>query len=91
MPNRIGSLKGKNIQICLPHCSIVSSYLFFFFSLRNNIPLENGDKYNFNEDGSEMTIQDVTKLDEGDYTCIALNKAGKSEQELSLKVFGKNP
>jgi len=59
--------------------------------LRNNIPLESGDKYNFNEDGSEMTIQDVTKLDEGDYTCIASNKAGKSEQELSLKVFGKNP
>ncbi|XDV32498.1 hypothetical protein PO909_003293, partial [Leuciscus waleckii] len=54
---------------------------------RNNIALESGDKYNFNEDGSEMTIQDVTKLDEGDYTCIALNKAGKSEQELSLKVF----
>lgn len=55
--------------------------------MRNNIPLKSGDKYNFNEDGSEMTIQDVTKLDEGDYTCIALNKAGKSEQELSLKVF----
>ncbi|XP_039526694.1 neural cell adhesion molecule 1b isoform X5 [Pimephales promelas] len=55
--------------------------------VRNNIPLESGDKYNFNEDGSEMTIQDVTKLDEGDYTCIASNKAGKSEQELSLKVF----
>ncbi|XP_077064800.1 neural cell adhesion molecule 1b isoform X2 [Siphateles boraxobius] len=55
--------------------------------VRNNIPLESGDKYNFNEDGSEMTIQDVTKLDEGDYSCIALNKAGKSEQELSLKVF----
>ncbi|XP_059389254.1 neural cell adhesion molecule 1-like isoform X6 [Carassius carassius] len=56
---------------------------------RNNIPLESGKKYNFNEDGSEMTIQDVTKLDEGDYTCIAKNKAGESEQELSLKVFVK--
>ncbi|KAL1260645.1 hypothetical protein QQF64_008472, partial [Cirrhinus molitorella] len=54
---------------------------------RNNVPLESGDKYNFNEDGSEMTILDVTKLDEGDYTCIAKNKAGESEQELSLKVF----
>uniref|UniRef100_A0A8C1YKB8 Neural cell adhesion molecule 1b n=1 Tax=Cyprinus carpio TaxID=7962 RepID=A0A8C1YKB8_CYPCA len=48
-----------------------------------------GEKYNFNEDGSEMTILDVTKLDEGDYTCIAKNKAGESEQELSLKVFVK--
>uniref|UniRef100_A0A8C2HY55 Neural cell adhesion molecule 1b n=1 Tax=Cyprinus carpio TaxID=7962 RepID=A0A8C2HY55_CYPCA len=54
---------------------------------RNNVPLESGDKYSFNEDGSEMTILDVTKLDEGDYTCIAKNKAGESEQELSLKVF----
>ncbi|XP_059370589.1 neural cell adhesion molecule 1b isoform X15 [Carassius carassius] len=54
---------------------------------RNNVPLESGDKYSFNEDGSEMTILDVTKLDEGDYTCIAKNKAGQSEQELSLKVF----
>ncbi|XP_051535433.1 neural cell adhesion molecule 1b isoform X3 [Myxocyprinus asiaticus] len=54
---------------------------------RNNVQLESGDKYNFNEDGSEMTILDVTKLDEGDYTCIAKNKAGESEQELSLKVF----
>lgn len=36
-----------------------------------------------------MTILEVTKLDEGDYTCIAKNKAGESDQELSLKVFGK--
>ncbi|XP_052431984.1 neural cell adhesion molecule 1b isoform X15 [Carassius gibelio] len=54
---------------------------------RNNVPLESGDKYSFNEDGSEMTILDVKKLDEGDYTCVAKNKAGESEQELSLKVF----
>ncbi|KAK5617433.1 hypothetical protein CRENBAI_006103 [Crenichthys baileyi] len=32
---------------------------------------------------------DVTKLDEGEYTCIAKNKAGESEKELSLKVFVK--
>uniref|UniRef100_A0A672RA15 Neural cell adhesion molecule 1b n=1 Tax=Sinocyclocheilus grahami TaxID=75366 RepID=A0A672RA15_SINGR len=56
---------------------------------RNNVPLESGEKYNFNEDGSEMTILEVTKLDDGDYTCIAKNKAGESEQELSLKVFVK--
>lgn len=52
--------------------------------------LEAGEKYSFNEDGSEMTIMDVTKLDEGEYTCIAKNKAGESDQELSLRVFGKN-
>lgn len=51
--------------------------------------LEAGEKYSFNDDGSEMTLMDVTKLDEGDYTCIAKNKAGESEQELSLRVFGK--
>ncbi|XP_030633946.1 neural cell adhesion molecule 1b [Chanos chanos] len=54
---------------------------------RNNVPLKKGDKYSFNEDGSEMTIMDVKKLDEGDYTCIAENKAGQREEELSLKVF----
>ncbi|KAI3354173.1 hypothetical protein L3Q82_018709 [Scortum barcoo] len=56
---------------------------------RNEAVLEAGEKYSFNEDGSEMTIMDVTKLDEGDYTCIAKNKAGESEQELSLRVFVK--
>ncbi|XP_022615393.1 neural cell adhesion molecule 1 isoform X13 [Seriola dumerili] len=56
---------------------------------RNEVVLEAGEKYSFNEDGSEMTIMDVTKLDEGEYTCIAKNKAGESEQELSLRVFVK--
>lgn len=56
---------------------------------RNEVNLEAGEKYSFNEDGSEMTIMDVTKLDEGEYTCIAKNKAGETEKELSLKVFGK--
>ncbi|XP_056140078.1 neural cell adhesion molecule 1b [Lampris incognitus] len=54
---------------------------------RNGVVLEAEEKYSFNEDGSEMTIMDVTKLDEGEYTCIAKNKAGESEQELSLRVF----
>ncbi|XP_067364888.1 neural cell adhesion molecule 1b isoform X5 [Channa argus] len=56
---------------------------------RNEVLLEAGKKYSFNEDGSEMTIMDVTKLDEGEYTCTAKNKAGESEQELSLRVFVK--
>ncbi|XP_034557586.1 neural cell adhesion molecule 1b isoform X3 [Notolabrus celidotus] len=56
---------------------------------RNEAVLETGEKYSFNEDGSEMTIMDVAKLDEGEYTCIAKNKAGESEQELSLRVFVK--
>ncbi|XP_034025027.1 neural cell adhesion molecule 1b [Thalassophryne amazonica] len=56
---------------------------------RNEVVLEVGDKYSFNEDGSEMSVMDVDKLDEGEYTCIAKNKAGKAEQELSLRVFVK--
>ncbi|KAJ4936094.1 hypothetical protein JOQ06_017618 [Pogonophryne albipinna] len=56
---------------------------------RNNVVLEAREKYSFNEDGSEMTLMEVTKLDEGEYTCIAKNKAGESDQELSLRVFVK--
>ncbi|XP_061575562.1 neural cell adhesion molecule 1b isoform X13 [Cololabis saira] len=56
---------------------------------RNGVNLDAGDKYGFNEDGSEMTIMDITKLDEGEYTCIAKNKAGEADQELSLRVFVK--
>ncbi|XP_019729887.1 neural cell adhesion molecule 1b isoform X4 [Hippocampus comes] len=56
---------------------------------RNQITLEAAEKYSFNEDGSEMSIMDVSKLDEGEYTCIAKNKAGETEQELSLRVFVK--
>uniref|UniRef100_A0A4W5LJM9 Neural cell adhesion molecule 1b n=1 Tax=Hucho hucho TaxID=62062 RepID=A0A4W5LJM9_9TELE len=56
---------------------------------RAGVLLESGEKYSFNEDGSEMTIMEVAKLDEGEYSCIAKNKAGESEQELSLRVFVK--
>nr|XP_015193242.1 PREDICTED: neural cell adhesion molecule 1 isoform X11 [Lepisosteus oculatus] len=56
---------------------------------RDNIILEAGSKYSFNEDGSEMTIKDVKKVDQGDYKCIARNKAGEKEQEISLNVFVK--
>lgn len=55
----------------------------------NNIVLEAGDKYSLNEDGSELIIKDVKKVDEGDYTCIARNKAGDKAEEVSLNVFGK--
>lgn len=51
--------------------------------------LESGDKYSLNEDGSELMIKDVKKVDEGDYTCIAKNKAGEKSDEVSLNVFGR--
>lgn len=54
----------------------------------NNIVLESGDKYGLNEDGSELVIKDVRKVDEGDYTCTAKNKAGEKAEEVSLNVFG---
>ncbi|XP_069001931.1 neural cell adhesion molecule 1a isoform X7 [Embiotoca jacksoni] len=53
----------------------------------NNAVLETGDKYSLNEDGSELVIKDVKKVDEGDYTCIASNKAGEKSEEVSLNVF----
>lgn len=65
---------------------------FSFFSplcYSNDIVLETGDKYSLNEDGSELVIKDVKKVDEGDYTCIAKNKAGEKAEEVSLNVFGK--
>uniref|UniRef100_A0A8C1D9A6 Neural cell adhesion molecule 1a n=1 Tax=Cyprinus carpio carpio TaxID=630221 RepID=A0A8C1D9A6_CYPCA len=43
--------------------------------------------YSLNEDGSELTIKGITKLDEGDYQCIARNKAGERSEEVSLNVF----
>lgn len=51
--------------------------------------LEPGEKYGLNEDGSELLIKDVRKVDEGEYTCIAKNKAGEKAEEVSLNVFGK--
>ncbi|XP_061103763.1 neural cell adhesion molecule 1a isoform X2 [Conger conger] len=56
---------------------------------RNNVVLETDDKYSLNEDGSELIIKDVKKVDEGDYTCIAKNKAGETDKEISLNVFVK--
>ncbi|XP_014328334.1 neural cell adhesion molecule 1-like isoform X9 [Xiphophorus maculatus] len=53
----------------------------------NNIVLETGDKYSLNEDGSELVIKEVKKVDEGDYTCIAKNKAGEKTEEVGLNVF----
>lgn len=51
--------------------------------------LESNGKYSLNEDGSELTIKNVNKLDEGDYQCIARNKAGENRKEVTLSVFGK--
>ncbi|NP_571277.2 neural cell adhesion molecule 1a precursor [Danio rerio] len=54
---------------------------------RGNTELESDEKYSLNEDGSELTIKDVNKLDEGDYKCIARNKAGERSEEVTLNVF----
>ncbi|XP_051732798.1 neural cell adhesion molecule 1a isoform X7 [Ctenopharyngodon idella] len=54
---------------------------------RTNIVLESNGKYSLNEDGSELTIKNVNKLDEGDYQCIARNKAGENRKEVALSVF----
>lgn len=71
---------------------LVTSPFFYFLILclphSNNVVLESGDKYSLNEDGSELLIKDVKKVDEGDYTCMAKNKAGEKSEEVSLNVFG---
>lgn len=66
-----------------------SLFLSFSPCYSNGVVLEGGDKYSLNEDGSELVIKHVTKVDEGDYTCIAKNKAGEKTEEVSLSVFGK--
>ncbi|KAM6911196.1 neural cell adhesion molecule 1a isoform 2-T2 [Lycodopsis pacificus] len=55
----------------------------------NNVVLETGNKYSLSDDGSELLIKSVKKVDEGDYTCIARNKAGEKAEEVSLNVFVK--
>ncbi|XP_063291806.1 neural cell adhesion molecule 1 isoform X3 [Pelobates fuscus] len=50
---------------------------------------DEGDKYSFNEDSSEMTIYRIDKDDEAEYGCIAENKAGEDDATIALKVFAK--
>ena len=80
----------NNVWNSVKHIGSTGLTFHTSFSHRGDVVLDAGEKYSFNEDGSEITILDVTKLDEGDYTCLAKNKAGESEQELSLRVFGKD-
>ncbi|KAM9113880.1 neural cell adhesion molecule 1 isoform 2-T2 [Pangshura tecta] len=47
------------------------------------------EKYDFNYDGSELTIKKVEKSDEAEYTCTAENKAGEEDAIIHLKVFAK--
>ncbi|XP_051955290.1 neural cell adhesion molecule 1-like isoform X1 [Xyrauchen texanus] len=54
---------------------------------RGKVLLESGEKYSLNEDGSELTIKDIKKVDEGEYKCSARNKAGERSEEVSLNVF----
>ncbi|XP_033095825.1 neuronal cell adhesion molecule-like [Anneissia japonica] len=45
--------------------------------------ISNNDKYTVNADGS-LTIKNVAKTDEGDYTCKVVNKGGESEATGSI-------
>ncbi|XP_061659315.1 neural cell adhesion molecule 1a isoform X1 [Syngnathoides biaculeatus] len=81
--NATADMGGSTLLACdadgFPEPSVTWTY--------NNVILESGDKYSLNEDGSELVIKDVVKVDEGDYTCTARNKAGEMSQEVSLNVF----
>ncbi|XP_072342734.1 neural cell adhesion molecule 1-like isoform X12 [Scyliorhinus torazame] len=57
---------------------------------RDDVAIEaDGAKYTMNADGSELTISKIGKRDDGDYVCIAQNKAGDAELEITLKVYVK--
>ncbi|XP_070292803.1 neural cell adhesion molecule 1 [Salvelinus sp. IW2-2015] len=88
-PTIIWKHKGAKIQMEKDEIPFEGIRIPCFVENLASVLLESGDKYSFNEDGSEMTIMEVAKLDEGEYTCIAKNKAGESEQEVSLRVFVK--
>lgn len=51
-------------------------------------PGDDDEKYDFNYDGSWLTIRKVEKSDEAEYICIAENKAGEQDATIHLKVFG---
>lgn len=61
-----------------------------FCRFKNNIRLEEGDKYQFiyDEDTNtfELQINDVTKSDDGSYRCKIDNGFGSSSQECELCV-----
>ncbi|KAG7255228.1 hypothetical protein CRUP_010494 [Coryphaenoides rupestris] len=52
----------------------------------NNVVLKRTRRYSLNEDGSELTIKNITKVDEGDYACIARNKAGDKDEETASEL-----
>uniref|UniRef100_A0A7M4EFW5 Neural cell adhesion molecule 1 n=1 Tax=Crocodylus porosus TaxID=8502 RepID=A0A7M4EFW5_CROPO len=52
-------------------------------------PGDDDEKYDFNYDGSRLTIRKVEKSDEAEYICIAENKAGEQDATIHLKVFAK--
>ncbi|XP_078283084.1 neural cell adhesion molecule 1a isoform X3 [Rhinoraja longicauda] len=57
---------------------------------REDIIIEaDADKYTLTEDGSELIIKKVGKQDDGEYICMAQNKAGVYELEITLRVFVK--
>uniref|UniRef100_A0AAY4AIQ1 Neural cell adhesion molecule 1a n=1 Tax=Denticeps clupeoides TaxID=299321 RepID=A0AAY4AIQ1_9TELE len=87
----IVNVTRKNFEMMLNETGFLVLFVTFPNTtvplLRNNVIIESDEKYSLNEDGSELTIRDVTKVDEGDYRCIARNKAGEKEEEVSLNVF----
>lgn len=41
------------------------------------------------EDGTVLIIAFVTPYDNGEYVCVAVNEAGRTERKYNLKVHGK--
>ncbi|KAJ8246652.1 hypothetical protein GJAV_G00253920 [Gymnothorax javanicus] len=49
--------------------------------------IEVSERYALKNRGTSLTVKHITQDDEGPYICHAHNKAGATQQELSLKVF----
>ncbi|XP_043935394.1 neural cell adhesion molecule 1 [Protopterus annectens] len=47
------------------------------------------NKYSFNSEKNEMTVHNIGKEDDGEYSCFAENKAGDAEAKITVKVFVK--
>lgn len=52
--------------------------------------IEENEKYLLRDDNTELTIKNIINSDAGSYTCRATNKAGVTEKQSFLQVFGKS-
>lgn len=65
-------------------------FAMFAVSGRKGVELQESEQYVMRARGTTLTIRNIKQDDGGSYTCKASNKAGDVQQEIFLKVFGKD-